>query len=123
MPIYCYKCESCGTCVEEIHRADEHIEKECSDCGGKMEKIISPVAVIFKGSGFHVNDYKREHITKEKPAPKEGEGKAETGSADSPAQEPSSKEKPSETPSEKPSPKEKAPPAEKNKGASEKKRE
>jgi predicted nucleic acid-binding Zn ribbon protein len=38
---------------------------KCPECEGAMERIISPVGVIFKGSGFHINDYKREGTRKE----------------------------------------------------------
>lgn len=65
MPIYCYKCYACGNKVEEFQKTAEEAIKECPQCNEKMERIISPVGVIFKGSGFHITDYKKEHITRD----------------------------------------------------------
>lgn len=31
---------------------------ECEECGGPVKKILYPVGIAFKGSGFYVNDYK-----------------------------------------------------------------
>jgi putative FmdB family regulatory protein len=58
MPIYCYKCCECGNKVEVLQKMGADPLKECPECTGCMEKIIGPVAVIFKGSGFYKNDYK-----------------------------------------------------------------
>jgi predicted nucleic acid-binding Zn ribbon protein len=30
----------------------------CADCGGSLRKLLFPVGIVFKGSGFYVNDYK-----------------------------------------------------------------
>jgi len=30
-----------------------------------MDRVIGPVAVVFKGSGFHVNDYKSSGVKRE----------------------------------------------------------
>ncbi len=60
MPIYCYKCCQCGNTIEVIQKYGGTPVEECVECNGAMERIISPVAVIFKGSGFHKNDYKSE---------------------------------------------------------------
>jgi putative FmdB family regulatory protein len=31
----------------------------CDDCGGSVKKLLYPVGIQFKGSGFYVNDYAR----------------------------------------------------------------
>ena len=31
--------------------------KECPECKGELIKLLFPVGIVFKGSGFHVNDY------------------------------------------------------------------
>lgn len=36
---------------------------ECPECGGELKRIITSVGIIFKGSGFHVNDYKAKSPT------------------------------------------------------------
>jgi predicted nucleic acid-binding Zn ribbon protein len=30
--------------------------KECPECGGRVHRLIQPVGIIFKGSGFYVTD-------------------------------------------------------------------
>jgi predicted nucleic acid-binding Zn ribbon protein len=30
---------------------------ECPVCKGKIARMLFPVGIMFKGSGFHVNDY------------------------------------------------------------------
>lgn len=60
MPVYCYKCISCGEKLEVFQKYSNCEIRECPECNGQMERIISPVGVIFKGSGFHITDYKKE---------------------------------------------------------------
>lgn len=31
----------------------------CEDCGGSLRRVLQPVGIVFKGSGFYVTDYKR----------------------------------------------------------------
>lgn len=86
MPIYCYKCKKCGKHEEIFYRNTEASEREhrCDDCGGVLEKIMAPAAVIFKGSGFYVNDYA--HGSNGNKAPEhDGNIKVDSSKADSPA--------------------------------------
>jgi len=59
MPIYEYRCPD-GHTFETFQRmADAPIER-CEVCGkGPVEKLLYPVAVHFKGSGFYTTDYGR----------------------------------------------------------------
>lgn len=57
MPIYEYRCESCGGVFEEHQSFRDKPLTECKSCGGALKKIFSPAGIIFKGSGFHVTDY------------------------------------------------------------------
>jgi len=59
MPTYEYKCETCGNVTEIFHRIDESPPGTCEKCGSALRKIfIGGAGIIFKGSGFYVNDYK-----------------------------------------------------------------
>jgi putative FmdB family regulatory protein len=59
MPIYQYRCESCGVGFERVqHFADAPLTK-CPECDGKVHRVIQPVGIIFKGSGFYVTDNRR----------------------------------------------------------------
>lgn len=69
MPIYEYRCTDCGHQFEVTHGVGETVER-CEKCGGPVRKVFSSVGIIFKGSGFHVTDYRKT------PAPVDGQGKA-----------------------------------------------
>lgn len=69
MPLYEYKCLTCGSSLEVLQKVNEPQLKKCPKCGGLLKKVLSPSALQFKGSGWYVTDYAR----KKKP---EKEGKA-----------------------------------------------
>jgi putative FmdB family regulatory protein len=57
LPLYEYKCLKCGRLTEKIESvAGPHLKK-CPHCGGKVESLLSPPAIQFKGSGWYVTDY------------------------------------------------------------------
>lgn len=60
MPTYEYVCDRCQVSLELFHGMTE-TKKVCPECGArKLRKMISGgTGVIFKGSGFYENDYKR----------------------------------------------------------------
>ncbi|MHB9035456.1 MAG: FmdB family zinc ribbon protein [Armatimonadota bacterium] len=57
MPTYAYRCKECEHQFETIQKMSEEPLKECPECKGKIARLLFPVGVVFKGSGFHVNDY------------------------------------------------------------------
>ena len=56
MPIYLYECDSCGLRFERLQRMSEDALTECPECDGHVHRVIQPVGVIFKGSGFYITD-------------------------------------------------------------------
>ena len=58
MPIYGYRCESCGHQLEVLQKISDEPLKVCPNCQGKLTKKLYPAGVIFKGSGFYSTDYK-----------------------------------------------------------------
>ncbi|MBW7996059.1 MAG: zinc ribbon domain-containing protein [Candidatus Glassbacteria bacterium] len=59
MPIYEYQCKSCGKRFEVLQGINETPELSCDKCDGTdIQRILSPVAFVFKGSGFYATDYK-----------------------------------------------------------------
>ncbi len=59
MPIYTYRCENCGVQFEREQSYSEPPLKICPECRKKsLKKVISPVGVIFKGSGFYATDHR-----------------------------------------------------------------
>jgi putative FmdB family regulatory protein len=57
MPLYDYRCHKCGVTFEVLQKfADEPLQIH-DDCGGEVERLISPSALQFKGTGWYVTDY------------------------------------------------------------------
>lgn len=71
MPIYEYRCPK-GHVFELFQRMDDPQPEVCEVCAeGPVERVLYPVAVHYKGSGFYSTDYGRGGRKKESPA-KEG---------------------------------------------------
>ena len=83
MPVYEYECEQCGVRFERLQRMSDAALTDCPECGGHIHRVMQPVGVIFKGSGFYVTDNRGRSSTGV-PAPKkkEDEGKTSTASAE-----------------------------------------
>jgi putative FmdB family regulatory protein len=63
MPTYEYFCGNCGV-FEEFHGMNETLE-QCPKCGGAVRRLISRNSnIIFKGSGFHITDYRNSDYKK-----------------------------------------------------------
>jgi putative FmdB family regulatory protein len=56
VPIYEYKCEN-GHVFDVIQKMAEEPLTECQECGAPAVRVLHPVAVHFKGSGFYNTDY------------------------------------------------------------------
>lgn len=57
MPIYEYKCDN-GHVFDVIQKMSDEALGECQECGAPARRVLHPVAIHFKGSGFHNTDYK-----------------------------------------------------------------
>jgi putative FmdB family regulatory protein len=57
MPLYEYKCHGCGQTFEVLQKFSDEPLKVHEACGGETERLISPPAFQFKGSGWYVTDY------------------------------------------------------------------
>jgi len=57
VPIYEYRCEECGDSFEILQRMSDDPLVTCEKCGGTLRKVLHPVAIHFKGSGFYTTDY------------------------------------------------------------------
>lgn len=73
MPIYEYKCDN-GHVFDVIQKMSDEPLGECQECGAPARRVLHPVAIHFKGSGFHNTDYKTK---------RSGNGASSEGSKDS----------------------------------------
>jgi putative FmdB family regulatory protein len=63
VPIYEYRCPN-GHVFELFQRMDDPPPETCPTCeASPVEKVLYPVAVHFKGSGFYSTDYGRSRKT------------------------------------------------------------
>jgi putative FmdB family regulatory protein len=74
VPIYEYKCAN-GHVFDVIQKMADEPLTECQECGAPAERVLHPVAVHFKGSGFYNTDY-----GKKKGGGNGGSGSSEGGS-------------------------------------------
>jgi putative FmdB family regulatory protein len=56
MPTYTYQCDSCGHGFEAVQRFADDPLTECPQCGASIRRVIQPVGVVFKGSGWYITD-------------------------------------------------------------------
>jgi putative FmdB family regulatory protein len=58
VPIYGYRCNSCGHEFEVYQRMSDDPVEVCPNCQGKVNRKLYPTGVVFKGSGYYSTDYK-----------------------------------------------------------------
>jgi putative FmdB family regulatory protein len=63
MPTYVYECADCGVRFERLQSYSDAPLRDCPECNGHVHRVIQPVGVIFKGSGFYVTDNKGKSST------------------------------------------------------------
>ena len=59
MPLYDYRCHKCGEVFEVMQKFSDEPLHEHQGCGGELERLLSPPALQFKGTGWYVTDYGR----------------------------------------------------------------
>jgi len=90
MPTYEYVCEACKHRFERFQSMTAAPVKVCPECGKRTVKrlIGTGAALLFKGSGFYITDYRSEGYKKKAEADKPsaaGGSAGESGSASPPA--------------------------------------
>jgi putative FmdB family regulatory protein len=67
MPTYSYRCTACGHRFDQFQRFSDDPLTECPECRGLVKRVLHPVGVVFKGSGWYITDSR-------KPSPGENGG-------------------------------------------------
>jgi putative FmdB family regulatory protein len=62
MPIYEYRCQNDHR-FEVLQKFSDEALTECEVCGAPAQRVLHPVAIHFKGSGFYSTDYGRKSKT------------------------------------------------------------
>jgi|SRR5207253_2357784 len=58
MPIYGYRCKSCGHEFEVLQKMSDSPFQICPKCAGQLTKIVYAAGIVYKGSGYYTTDYK-----------------------------------------------------------------
>ena len=56
MPLYEYACQDCAHRFEIRQGIRDESLTICPSCGGPIRRVVQPVGIVFKGSGFYKND-------------------------------------------------------------------
>ena len=75
MPTYRYRCFDCANEFDQYQKFSEDPLTVCLSCEGKIRRVIQPVGVVFKGSGWYVTD------SRPKPSTNGADGKADKSDA------------------------------------------
>ena len=59
MPMYVYKCDECGNHFEQLQKFSDKPLKVCPRCKGHVKRVIHPTGIVFKGSGWYINDSRK----------------------------------------------------------------
>jgi|SRR5579885_1300671 putative FmdB family regulatory protein len=59
MPLYEYHCRRCDEVFEVMQKFSDDPLAVHEGCGGELDRLLSPPALQFKGSGWYVTDYGR----------------------------------------------------------------
>ena len=59
MPIYAYKCESCGAAKDVLQKISDPALSDCPACGQPtFRKQVTAAGFQLKGSGWYVTDFR-----------------------------------------------------------------
>jgi len=91
MPIYEYRCLSCGDTLEVLQKMGSGKLRKCRKCSGKLERLVSRTSFMLKGGGWFDSGYSSTT------------GGADKGDVDTPATTPekTKAKKPDSTPAKK----------------------
>jgi putative FmdB family regulatory protein len=98
MPIYEYRCSTCGFQKEFLQRLNEAPHTKCPECGKRtLKKLVSAAGFQLKGTGWYATDFKnsgKKPAAKDKAAEpaKEGSTKETSGKDAAATKETSSKD-------------------------------
>jgi putative FmdB family regulatory protein len=73
MPIYAYKCESCGHAKDILRKISDPPLSECPQCGAStFVKQVTAAGFQLKGSGWYVTDFRGGNSAAAAPKPADG---------------------------------------------------
>ncbi len=84
MPIYAYKCQSCGFAKDVLQKISDPVLTDCPSCGqSSFQKQVTAAGFQLKGSGWYVTDFKGSGASTSAPATAAGGSDAPASAATS----------------------------------------
>ena len=95
MPIYEYRCDSCGHELEKLQRMNDPRLVDCPKCGDPaLRRLVSAAGFRLKGAGWYETDFKKDNqrnLAEGSKKPAEGRDTFGATSGDSGADKPAAK--------------------------------
>jgi len=86
MPIYAYKCESCGHAKDVLQKMSDAPLTDCPQCGAPaFKKQLTAAGFQLKGSGWYVTDFRGGSPSGTPAAESSGDGKSGESTPAAPA--------------------------------------
>ena len=86
MPTYSYACQECGHAFDIRQSFTDDSLTVCPECGEpRLRKVIHPVGIAFKGSGFYKTDSRSAAKTASAPADNSSQGAKKDGATSTPS--------------------------------------
>ena len=86
MPTYSYACTGCGHAFDIRQSFTDDSLTVCPECGEpRLRKVIHPVGIAFKGSGFYKTDSRPAAKTASAPAESSSQGAKKDGATSTPS--------------------------------------
>jgi putative FmdB family regulatory protein len=83
MPTYVYGCDACGHQFEQFQKFSDEPIRTCPRCTKNVRRVFQPAGIVFKGSGWHVTDYKRSGSNGSNGESKGGNDQSKSGDGES----------------------------------------
>lgn len=80
MPKYDYRCSGCGMVYEKRESFSAPVVQPCPTCKAEARRVLTPPAIVFKGSGWYKTDSRGGASTSTSTAASSGTGSSESGS-------------------------------------------
>ena len=110
MPIYAYRCSTCGHAQDVLQRMSDPLLTTCPACGAESyAKQLTAAGFQLKGSGWYVTDFREGNKVAAKADAKdegktEGQGETKSDAPAAPATDPKAVAKPADSPAASPAP-------------------
>jgi putative FmdB family regulatory protein len=87
MPTYPYQCQNCGNEFDQYQKFTDAPLTKCPKCKkNKLQRVVVPSAIVFKGSGWYKTDSRSKAPAAAKNGSKTAEAAGETATAEKPAE-------------------------------------